>query len=368
MKKTWTLGLLCVSMLNSLTAYDQWDNYSDYGYQDCCDESGWFSLDRFKLQAEAIYWKATEDNLKYAVKERVTETITPGTDGSRTLFSFRESEKGKELDFRWKPGCRIRLDYLTPCDNWNVCFGWTHLVTHSRGHSHAPDVEFIEVGTTAADPTVTANLLFGQFDPFNNESFNDIRSHWRLVFNDYQWDFGRTICVAPCFSIRPFIGPKFTTIHQKDNLKYRWASAGETFFALQRIKTRYSGFGFQAGICGDWYIGCGFSSYSNVGGGITYGRAHTHEKVFERGIFTTEEELYFVKFKDVVHVARPNLDIALGLQWDYLLCDCYLVSLNAGWEYHHYFDQNFFRNGTSSDPARGSLSLHGVTFGAGINF
>ena len=60
------------------------------------------------------------------------------------------------------------------------------------------------------------------------------------------------------------------------------------------------------------------------------------------------------------HVARPNLNFAIGLDWSYCFCNNYSVDLSAKWEYNHYFDQNFFSDAFFLQKLNGDLSLHGL--------
>ena len=68
-----------------------------------------------------------------------------------------------------------------------------------------------------------------------------------------------------------------------------------------------------------------------------------------------EAEVITLPFRYATRVARPNLDFAFGVQWQKPI-DCYLVTIKAGWEYRHYFDQDFFRLAQDNDAGRGDLA------------
>jgi hypothetical protein len=74
-------------------------------------------------------------------------------------------------------------------------------------------------------------------------------------------------------------------------------------------------------------------------------------------------------------ISQPVLDLALGLQWDYMFCnDRIHLGLHAGWEHHIYFSQNQFPSFTNAVSKgiyvsnQGDLALQGWTIGARLDF
>lgn len=380
LQKIWTISLLSLSFAGVLQAQE-----NGYGeYEGCCDhtcccDSNWLSSDRLSIRAEGLYWKATEDNLSFARKESAFAAITEiGPDGLPVAEFAKGINRKEELNFKWKPGVRLTLDYILPCNSWDTCFVWTHLNSHASGSKNAPDVTILPPTTTT--PTTGMTLASTFLPPTAlgsnaDTTFNHIDARWHLEFNNFEWDIGRNICISTCFDLRPYIGLKWERFKQRYNIHYVLNQdphfPNDNFGTAEQIfRSNFSGFGLQGGFDANWFMGCGFSLFSNVSGGIAYGRAKVHETIIEDVSFPAEgaSETFVLKYRDTAHVARPNVDLALGLRWEYLLCDCYVVSLQAAWEYHHYFDQNFFRMAQDDDSARGSLSMQGVTFGGGISF
>ena len=73
----------------------------------CCPQKQcclphWY--ERLYLQADALYWKATEDNLSFATKESDAISTIP-----YTASNSSESQKREELDFKWQPGIRLKV-------------------------------------------------------------------------------------------------------------------------------------------------------------------------------------------------------------------------------------------------------------------
>lgn len=381
LKRSAKAGILCLALAGSLSA-QSWKSYDCCSSDDCC-ESGWLSWDRLSIGAEALWWKATEDNLAYAEKTFFEEMFTETTVGSTTTANDLEITKTKkeEFDFKWKTGFRLNVDYLLPCNNWDLGFTWTHYVGRSSGSSRAPN-QTETIGTTTTTISLTPGFLNQTVESVGE--YDTIKSRWNLIFNNYEWDIGRTCCCTPCFAVRPYIGVKYLQIkqnlHINSNAKPYLISNGEetiSQFDRQVLKSRFSGAGLQGGFDANWLLGCGFALYSNVSGGIAYGKVHAHRREFfqshsvfieSSGETSINNDIDKFKDRDRTHLARPNLDFAIGLSWQHCLCECYVVTLRACWEYHHFFNQNFFRSPQAGNDLRGDLTLHGFTLGAGVQF
>lgn len=360
MKNASKVSLLVLATAASLSA-QQWkvqdsnfaplpNNQSLYGSQYCEDDYG-FGFDQISVGVDYLNWKANVDNTAFAY--RINRTATEIDPNNVTIVG---KQKPEEFHFKNKPGIRVNLGYQLPGDNWTTNLTWTHLVSHRSGSASAPN---------ALDNTVLPGT------GFSSESFlpcNKVRSTSRLSFNDYTLSLGREYGLSECFSMRPYVGLKYLQI--KQNLRGRAESTtGQLTGSINaKDQTRYFAFGLQGGFDAQWQLGYGYALYSNFGGGIVYGKAHTQlksERIVTEAAATSTAN---VKEYNTQRVARPNLDFALGLSWNYCFWECYLVSLKAGWEYHHYFNQNFFYDASSATKRHGDLSLHGFVFGADVSF
>lgn len=398
LRKILKTTLLSLALAGAVNAQGHWHGDAQClwqrGCNNCCEqnccESSWCSLNRFAVQFEGLYWLATQDNLQFAKKRTAVESTQveccfPESRSSRSSSSsssssssehqdriFKEKifQKKEELDFKWRPGFRLSVDYLTPCEKWDFSFIWTNLNNHASSSKHAEGRSRAPVYS----PTTISSFLSPTF--FFDEGFfefNHIDAHWHLQFNHFEWDIGRNICLSSCFDLHPYIGFKWERFKQKFNIEYLADEDGEYSghpfgFADQEFKSEFSAFGLQGGFDANYYWGCGLSLFSNVSGGIAYGRVHSHEEIDERVFFVGEVAKIEQKLKNSTHVARPNLDLAIGLRWEHCFCNCYVFALQVAYEYHHYFDQNFFKFARNADPARGDLTFQGVSFGAGISF
>lgn len=332
------------------------NNQPLYGSQYCEDDYG-FGLDQISVGVDYLNWKANVDNSAFAY--RTNQTVTPINENETSLVAKRKTE---EFHFKSKPGVRVNLGYQLPCDNWTTNLTWTHLISHKEGSAKAPNT-----GLPLVANFVTPATGF----PLDSDlASNSIHSNARLSFNDYTLTLGREFGLSECFSMRPYAGLKYLQIKQKLHGKaVSTTNEAMNGFIHSNDHTRYFGLGIQAGFDAQWQLGCGYAIYSNFGGGIVYGRAHTNMKtVSQLKDVNGQSANKSVKEHCTQRVARPNLDFALGLSWNYCFWECYIVSLKAGWEYHHYFNQNFFYDASSATKRHGDLSLHGFVFGADVRF
>lgn len=362
----------CVSFIENVSAQDVDCEIPCSNCFSSCRNSN-----RFYIQGEALYWRTTEDNTALAEKSSISINTAADFSSQRVL----ETTKRVELDFEWDPGVRVNVGFLFPSRQWDVDFSWTHLVTKASKFVSAPDLSVSEAkGATSASGTILTPIWLASEEEGGENlvtlgNVSEIDANLHISFNNYEGTLGQTICSTPCFHLHVLCGPKYTRIAQRYHISYirnldpngNISGAGS---ASQTIHTRFNGIGLQGGLQAEWWLGCGFSIYSSFTGGILYGHVHAHDKESTQTQATDNLEFFFETENntDSVWVTRPNIDLALGLEWEYCFPRCYLLVLKAGWEYHNYFDQNSLRLATSNDPARGNLAFHGATFGMGLGF
>jgi hypothetical protein len=390
----------------------------------CCHSGFGWGGGRFVVGVEGLIWRVNEDNLGFAERGHIQQKIVYGekqqvaksdpvgtvestaavssdVDASKAISlaptvgnadaNFIEPPPGatiltsgrvknEDFDFRYRPGFRLCAAYLFPCNCWDVGFQWTHFFNSAskspRSRGSMMPTSYPQKSTEYSEEQLRPTFLPAAFT--ENQHVNRLDAHWRVRFNNFEISFGRYVCVGCGFGFHPYIAVKVLDIeqrlslnsHREENVMSPMADHGHRG---QKIKTEFQGVGFQGGFGADWCLGCGFSLYTNVSGGIVYGRAHVRDKFGSHMDYPngTEQPGYLehdISFRHSTHVSRPNLDLGIGVRWQTCLCNCYYLGLKAGWEYHHYFDQNFFRFVHNDSPGRGDLAFHGFTFGADVSF
>lgn len=346
-------------------------------YDNCCQPGScynWFSWDGFSFKAEGLYWNVEEDNLAY-VRERSQTTITEVVSPTLSNIIATADDKTIELNPNWTGGYRLGLGYNIPCTCWDIDLIYTYVRNKHCASKNAPNDTVI---TTSGTTTTRTNTFLSSIYPgiAVGASLNRADATWKLDFNTLDLLLGRHFHFCNCIDFHPFAGLRYVDIQQKFRIATRslddLSLTTNTFgTARNKMKTNFWGVGIQGGFDLDLQYRCGFSLYSQLAGGIVYGKEHDHSKrrldattrVGASRIFTHQD----FDFKDHDEVARFNIDLALGVEWACRIDGYSLLTFNLGWEYHQFFDQNFFR-ATENNDLRGDLSFHGVTFGANYQF
>lgn len=369
----WKIGLAFASIAGPLSAQEAyWDEL------DCCPapcQSSWWDWERLSFSAEGLYWIANEDHLSPG-DNSLTSFSNISVNPRLNISNSTDIEHRYELKWKYDVGYRLGLGYDLPCNDLNLDLVYTRYTNHLSSSHEAPNQQ-IQVG----------NTFFAEFVEVDQPGFsvftaNRVTTKWNLEFNDLQLDLTKKLFLKNWLAISPFIGIKFLEIKQKYDVRSiavddpNQAEEINVFGdASNNITTRYAAVGLQGGFNTFLSIGCGFTAYTQVSGGIVYGKATDKSKRPAVNIRRTPavgtDAFQFtnndIKLKSKIWTARPNFDLALGLAWDYLLCNCYSIRVKTGWEYHYYFNQNFIYLTETNNP-RGNLSLMGWTFGADISF
>ena len=372
----WGLFFLCTEAGLNAGVYDwYWNNYCDSG---CC-EPDWYTIDRYRISAEALYWRATENNLAFGIKETNTTSTANFVNQAGTATT---TQRRQELDFKWKPGFRVDVESLLPWEKWYLGATWTYFSSNADGDASAKDL--VATVPTPINPSVSNNFLVTTFlipNAFStnppNINVNKIDAHWHLNFDNYELQIGKRFGFFRCFDFFLHAGARYLNIDQRYHIFYTInmdvANPNNKFGTLdQTIKSRFSGVGLQGGIDADWNLGCGFALYSKAGGGLAYGKARISEFLTQivniPNAAGTGTQNLFSSLRDSNWNSSPNADFVIGARWKHNFNDCLVLGLRLAYEYHHYFNQSLFRMVQENDPGRGDLILQGGTFAIDINF
>jgi hypothetical protein len=282
------------------------------------------------IMGDALLWQAVEENLTYA-------------------YSGRGDYKNLHtVDFQWDWGFRLGIGYNLPRDGWDLDLYWTHIRNTAHGEHHS-ESQLFQVWTVAD------HVLQGT---------GRASSHWRVHLDQVDLDLGRQFYVGKCLSIRPFIGMRSAWIFQEDSIDFSTATAKQD----AKLKNRFWGFGFAAGLDSDWKLGGGVSLYGEADMSILLG----FFDVDQRG--RQGESSIWAQDKSF-RVGRTIMDLGMGLKWSTLFFDDSIgLTLKAGYEYHLYYDQNQFilTNGSTNlelfNPVHGDLIYQGVIGSVQVDF
>ncbi|MBY0530219.1 MAG: hypothetical protein K2P51_08565 [Rhabdochlamydiaceae bacterium] len=290
------------------------------------------------FKGEALVFQAVEENLTYAYKGF--------NSASRIERDF------KTVHFNWDWGFRLGTGYNTPYDGWDIKLDWMRINNTARGKVKAGGSHeaLFELFVNAANV---------------NDTGTDFHAHWHTLLNQIDLNLGREFLVGKYLAIRPNAGLRSAWINQKYRIDYDFSAGSDQDVDL---KNRFFGFGFVGGIDSDWRLGAGFSLFGNADLSILFGFFDIDEKAKAAGSTLWEVSNSF-------RTGRAIFDIALGIKWCRTFWDERVgFTFKAGYEYHHYFDQNQFllSNGNSAfelfNPVTGDLTYQGVSLSAQIDF
>jgi hypothetical protein len=279
--------------------------------------------------AAFLYWWTAEEGLAFAL-------------GNGKVFN---PQMKPEIGFKFGVGA-----YL-PHDGWDFLTNLTHL--HSRAK------------VEASEERLTPLWIL----PGPGGYVDSIRGHWRLHFAFIDFELGRRFFWSPYLTMRLHCGVRYVISRQKYLIHYQGGTLfpdGESYVSM---KTKYLAPGMRTGADLEWNIYDGLSLYSNMAFSLQYGSLYVHEA--EKVSF--EDEKRYNIF-NTLHVFKPILDLAGGLQWETFVHQRRLhLILQAGWEEHLLWGQNQFFNfpaqGTTAfSSSQGNLALGGLTLGATLSY
>src|SRR5207245_1763851 len=141
-----------------------------------------------------------------------------------------------------------------------------------------------------------------------------------------------------------------------------------------KLKNRFWGFGFVGGMDTDWMLGQGLSLFGNADFSLLFGDFKVREKgsVFMLLANGTNGGGGFISDNDFKS-GKGVFDIEMGLKWERCFEKYGRLSLQAGFEFHLYPNQNQwqdpnFGSATNLIPTVGDLAYQGLSFGAQLDF
>ncbi len=297
-----------------------------------------------------FYWNAHQDGMEYAVDNRVknpniTQSVAAPTipDAILELNNLIDAEY-QTPNYSWDIGFKFGIGYATTCDGWDFGFVWTWFKDNASDHIEAEiDDNHTLLPLWSAFSSAQGSVLYA----------TDIETSWKVQLNLIDFELGRNFWTSRLVSLRPFIGLRFAQINQDFEIQHKggsWSAltSGPTFSPSQLaynnqvdISNDYKGVGLRAGFDTFWNLGCGWALTGDLATSIIYGRFNVDHDESNRQATTPHYKSSILETHESFRASRAMLDLALGIQWGGLFCDCkYGITVNLGWEHHLFFDQN----------------------------
>lgn len=357
----------------------------------------------FMAGGELLWWRAGLDNLAYTIQ--VTSASTQTSDLQLKI---------KEPGFSYDPGFRLGLGYDFGENNWDVKLSWTRYTTHSSSSAPAQGaleyafyIQDISPSPFFSSPRGGDSLLDGQFsaievDKAENSSTiapqsipgsiplqDRVKGSWHLKFNALDLELGYPLCVAPRFTVRPYMGVKAAWIE----MKLRIAStmlpglvlgSGETPFITTigsdlsiRLKSNFWGVGPQFGIDGFLPIGGGINLFGKISTAFLYGEYHGENKHHRTVTTTPPSTPFFVdttvfndqtlKHKNYFRL-RAMAQALLGLEWKMCIANYFQLGAHVAWETQYWWNQQQFPFFDRNTNRHGDLTFAGLSAGIELKF
>lgn len=288
--------------------------------EQCCtkDCGHWF------VTAEILYWKAHEDNLVYAI-----DGVSTPNQGS-----------SKELDWNWYPGFKVGLGYILPCSTIDSYLNYTWFRSNAKDSAYAQNATTPLFPTFAPDATI-ASLTSGF-------------SEWTLHYNTLDLELGNWFCACERFLFHPSIGLRAAFTQETDHITYNFPVQD-----LYNFKQSFNGVGPRIGLNSRWFFCNNMSFFADGAFAILWGSYHvTFKEIIGFNSTLADTEHNFDTLRNLV-------DLRLGIDWSFTLCNAYNFTLGIAWEQRLWLKHNQYLRYHYAAPSSqrdndGDLSLYGV--------
>lgn len=278
-----------------------------------CFPPSWYINHKF-IRADLLFLKAFEDGLSDPWEP--TKTVK--------FFSPKHNEDitlsrgvGKEPQFKWDLGYRLAAGVdFHDCD-WSIAAYWMH------------------------------------FSPCHGKSSNQ-RPRWDLDYDTLDLMVGYKCPFNACFTLDAYGGIRGARIDQR--LQGHFISTNRHRPQLEtskKAKQDFQGYGGIFGVGGEFKFGS-ITFFVAGDAGTLFGYNHLHSHVKNRSHSHSAE---VCTYKRQQKARQYFIDSAIGLRWETFLCSGMHLALEAGFEYHNYFNHNRMLSEGNLCIDGGNLSL-----------
>jgi Legionella pneumophila major outer membrane protein precursor len=306
----------------------------------------------FFVDVSFIYWHASEEALEPTLSDSSPNGL-PIVNGQIT-----------QMDFKYEPGFKVGIGYNLSChDDWQFYVGYTRLHFDQSVSTTSPALGVLY-------PLQSHPAFSSAFD------ITFARESWNVDIDLIDFEMARPHYVGTMLVFRPFIGLRAQWIDQKLNTRYSGVTGipGSTlqdvnFRVLQDSKTW--AVGPRVGLDSNWLLGCGFRLIGNIAGSIVYTK-YTTLNYKEKNLITDAD---IINVGEEQNVLRAILEFQSGLGYGLYFCNnAYHFDISATYDFHHFWNQNAYRNFVSAVAVGKSFSnyanlyLHGLTLTVRFDF
>lgn len=305
----------------------------------CANESSYIpsfseTPKNINITVDFLYWTVKEEGIGNDNWAQISYAANPTT----IVLNVQA------LSFNYSPGFRIGFGYRLPY-HWDTKLSYTWFRTSAKDE-------------IATDGQITSPF-FGNFYA-SNYKYNQASMNFSVLFNMFDWDFGRKYWISNGISLRPFGGIKSGWIDQTIHTK--WSSA--TLFAKENLKNNFCGIGPRGGFQSQWKIGPETGFFSLMG---DFATALMWANWSIPDIYTNSKpEQVEVRYEER-YSASIMFQSFLGIGWEMNCNKNSYLSIRAGFEAQIWLEQ-FQINDWNVGKLNNQLTLMGGTFGFNFIF
>jgi hypothetical protein len=270
----------------------------------------------------------------------------------RTRQEGTEFATTKKVNFDFQSGFRVGLGVHLPLDRWEMYVNYTRFNPDGSERAHGSFYPlFLFEGAGAQGPSVA-----------------EAHVHWEIKFQNLDVEISRAFYIARTLVLRPFFGLKGAWIDQDAHIRYEGGFIPEGQIFHTHFKNDFKGAGPLIGVESNWFLGAGFSLFSDAAAALIVGH------------FDNEQEQHQLSGAKVVdlnsdfNLVSPTVQIIAGLAWDRNFNkERWHVGLSAGFEAQYWWNQNQIEQFTDKDfpiyvREKGDLAFYGLTLRARLDF
>ena len=286
---------------------------------------GWF------LTFDVLYWRTKIGGTEYAYTD------------ADPIGKLPVNGKKKHMEFNWDWGLRAGLGYNFDYDGWDFRAQYTWWNSAGSDTTHAGQSNSITPLRGSATVTESPQAQTkGQF-----AFCTSAKSLFDLDYQTIDLELGRDYYMTDKVSFRPFWGVKTAWIDLEQKTQYTGGAPinvgqGSLLLGLSgntvhvKEKSDFWGVGPRTGLNSRWYIGEGFSFFSNLSGAFIWGYFDVEHK--EKYSAAQDGRMHLHANR---HAFSPTMQLQMGLRYEtYLNHDQQHLSLGIGFEGQYWWRQN----------------------------
>ncbi len=289
------------------------------------------------ITMDALFWRAQVGGTEYAYSS--ANQINPTFPLSGT-FPLKGSVK--DIDFKWGWGLRAGLGYNFKCNGWDTHLEYTWYDT-SGSDSHTAG------RNSTVIPLRSASTITGNANNVANSVFvfsHAAKSQFDFNYQTLDLELARNYFVSGMLSLRPHIGLKGAWINLEQIARYYGGDlisvvgADVLGLGINTVKIKdncdFKGVGPRAGVDTKWFIGHGFSLFSNVAAALLWGHYDVgHKEKFSQLANNR------IRLGADMNRFSPTMQLQIGLAYDtYVMDDTAHISLGISFDVNYWWRMN----------------------------